>query len=699
MSVIHHEQNYNGELLGGKFFWFSGFSLQDLRRSRNNEISSENKEDIKSSENKDDIKSSENKEDIKSSAYKESIKPSANKEDIVKSSENEDYVFIENNIVDVSCEPLVIGNYNESDVRENSVPNETYSEINEDVVIENHIPLDENVYEESPVNNGTYFKLRGSDSDYGEEEVEEDFFPNPPEALVDSFEESYTIDDYGEDTGTWFGFSGRKRRAESLENLLLDDNNENIDVAADFDEIDQLVMQSFDELGDSAPQSPDIEEPNHNLVTEEANIVRGQVFEEPFDTLYDSAPQPPDIEEPNHNLVTEDINIIKELVTEETIPEVSLDVTLQQNTEILDAFLREEYKEDELSEYLTNQNDSSEYQNNQNDSSEYQNTLNLEHNDLPPDRYDSDHDNEYSLPNGYDSDSENEIYSDHDEHAQDSPRYESKLSERIISQNKNQMKILYLFENKSNVTSPNVKIRNKLKETSVKNNETDSDDLEDGDVVDSYNRDNTTNELLEEEIVATGVPIEHSAVDPIYLEATTNETTPRRKRTISNITSSDENNGDFESSEDEENLAFQRGTSFRRSIVIEDEEGEKRKKGAGVCVSVFFTPISPTNKLEPDTDNRSYCPKLKAILSYLDNMMVSEENFGEIFDNVKTLHSIFWDLKDGDGKTGNTMESLSSVLNYLVVQEWPKIFLGCLRKLKMEYPHVFQEANDAEVMF
>ena len=68
------------------------------------------------------------------------------------------------------------------------------------------------------------------------------------------------------------------------------------------------------------------------------------------------------------------------------------------------------------------------------------------------------------------------------------------------------------------------------------------------------------------------------------------------------------------------------------------------------------------------------------------------------FDAVRQLHQIFWDLKDNRDKDnrGKT-ENLTVVLNYLVAQEWPKIILGCLKKLKKSYSRVFLGSNNPEV--
>ena len=274
-----------------------------------------------------------------------------------------------------------------------------------------------------------------------------------------------------------------------------------------------------------------------------------------------------------------------------------------------------------------------------------------------------------SIPNGYESLSQDDCTGLNDDKRGDlipDKTHKTELSEKLISSDKHEMKILYQFR-----TNQTDLLDNKPKYTK---NTTQHDRDK------SWVSEKLTMEFL---VDKNHQNVEHTSIDPIYLEAAkTSAEDLESKNTISNAESDD----DYESSEDESNMTFQRSTSFRRSIVIEDEVGEKRKK-SGVCVSVFFTPISPSKGEEIGESGGNYCSTLKAILNYLDNMTVSEENFGKIFESVKRLHSIFWELKDQGDKIDNNGECFSSVLDYLVVQEWPKIIVGCLRKLKLASPH------------
>ena len=154
-----------------------------------------------------------------------------------------------------------------------------------------------------------------------------------------------------------------------------------------------------------------------------------------------------------------------------------------------------------------------------------------------------------------------------------------------------------------------------------------------------------------------------------------------------------------EVSDEEPNAYFERGTSFRRSIVIQDEvtQNHHRQSSGGVThVSAFyFTPISPQSESDI-VPEQIICKQAKELLNYLDNIIISDETFGRDFEVIKRLHALFWELKDGHYKNNNNQGTLSSVLNYMVVQEWPKVFVGVFRKLKAAFPHVFQE-HDTEV--
>ena len=164
-----------------------------------------------------------------------------------------------------------------------------------------------------------------------------------------------------------------------------------------------------------------------------------------------------------------------------------------------------------------------------------------------------------------------------------------------------------------------------------------------------------------------------------------------------------ESRSEYDSSEDESNQKLTRNRSFRRSIIIEDDEVSVRRKKSvgGTSVSVAFIAI---NKKAGGCGEAKVTvhQRLKGILNFLDNMVLDDESLGLYYDSVRQLHTVFWDLKSkkdsntvsGDKEKG---EPLSSALNFLVVQEWPKVMLGCFKKLKASYPHVFVQEVLPEV--
>ena len=92
------------------------------------------------------------------------------------------------------------------------------------------------------------------------------------------------------------------------------------------------------------------------------------------------------------------------------------------------------------------------------------------------------------------------------------------------------------------------------------------------------------------------------------------------------------------------------------------------------------------------------CGEAQELLTYLDTILINDDTFGRDFDVVKRLHALFWDLRDSSKAVGGdaeqrmeARETLTAVLNYMVVQEWPKVFVGVFKKLKLTFPHVFQE--------
>ncbi|XP_065654091.1 uncharacterized protein LOC101237114 [Hydra vulgaris] len=151
---------------------------------------------------------------------------------------------------------------------------------------------------------------------------------------------------------------------------------------------------------------------------------------------------------------------------------------------------------------------------------------------------------------------------------------------------------------------------------------------------------------------------------------------------------------DYSSSEDENTKSLKRSRSFRRSIVIQDEEGEIIKNQSGVFVSInFITPLAQFNKENSKDMNIDTHQRLRSLLLFLENMVVSVATFAEYFETVKQLHSIFSEL-NGDvhkGYSVKTKDDCSSMLNYLVYSEWPKVILSCIRKLVTSYPNVFTE--------
>ena len=153
---------------------------------------------------------------------------------------------------------------------------------------------------------------------------------------------------------------------------------------------------------------------------------------------------------------------------------------------------------------------------------------------------------------------------------------------------------------------------------------------------------------------------------------------------------------DYSSSEDEAIQSLKRSRSFRRSIVIQDEEGEAKKKQSGIFVSInFITPSLPFSKESDEVKTSDVHQSLRSVLLFLENMVVSIATFAEYFDAVKQLHTMFWELKGS--QENKTKNSFSSVLNYLVYSDWPKVVLSCLKKLMMSYPHVFTEYECIEV--
>lgn len=223
-------------------------------------------------------------------------------------------------------------------------------------------------------------------------------------------------------------------------------------------------------------------------------------------------------------------------------------------------------------------------------------------------------------------------------------------------------------------------------------------------------------EFVNTYLSGTTQPLKVEEEQPVVFEDTRNthnkhsssnktEETPRMllKRQMhissSTVAAADDSNEDYHTSEDEENknTHFKRGTSFRRSIVIEDEVGttEKRKQSTGgTCVSVAFMAVNSSS--QDDSAKKSTNQQLKGILNFLENMVIDEESLSLYYGAVRTLHTLYWDLKDSKDEDGSS-KSLSSVLNFLVVHEWPKVMLSCFKKLKMCYPHVFMQEPDAEV--
>lgn len=168
----------------------------------------------------------------------------------------------------------------------------------------------------------------------------------------------------------------------------------------------------------------------------------------------------------------------------------------------------------------------------------------------------------------------------------------------------------------------------------------------------------------------------------------------------SHSSQTEDSRSEFDSSDDDSNQKLTRNRSFRRSIIIEDGEVSVRRKKSigGTSVSVAFIAI---NKKPGEKEGKvTVHQRLKGILNFLDNMVLDDESLGLYYDSVRQLHTVYWDLKGAkneDSNSGNEGETLSSALNFLVVHEWPKVMLGCIKKLKAAYPHVFQEEETPEV--
>ena len=192
------------------------------------------------------------------------------------------------------------------------------------------------------------------------------------------------------------------------------------------------------------------------------------------------------------------------------------------------------------------------------------------------------------------------------------------------------------------------------------------------DFIDSYlkNAEKEVKNIPTEEVISSeNIQQQHSAMDPVFLDKKPNQLKRQNhvKSSSSSVAKSFESD-DYISEEDGNNCNLKRNRSFRRSIVIEDEVGLKRRKSTGgACVSVFFTPISPKQQADDKASKQTICQQFKEVLTQLDNMVVSEVNFGKDFEAVKKLHSLFWEVKDAEKKQESkekNPESLSSVLNY-----------------------------------
>lgn len=526
----------------------------------------------------------------------------------------------------------------------------------------------ENLSRSEYFQNGRYFKLNGSVPDSDEEVVvgvklndvntQPDFVDEFFRSNSNNFEgwdaDNELEDDYS--GGTWFGFAGRQRRAQSMENLLAEETMEKINLTEQFEMLDLLVLESFDDLEVDLPEGE-----SKDIVEEEIIIQEQRKAEEALPEF------------PIHDVSFEREEYIDESREARLTPtEMS-----EGKKTVLDEFIEEVFhqqivssKNDEISyEPIRNKNKHREIKNNEDTTGEPTQRIFV-------------HSKKSSESNAPSLRSKTSI-------SITSKPKTKKLSESesVVSRDHREVKVFYQLKRSDSGDSMNKKSENKKEDKNLEDNSSD--------FIDAYL---TQKQESEDVLVADDNALQHS--EPISSTIPHSLKRQTHVASISSVSRDDTSTGDLSSSEDERNVSLRRNRSFRRSIVIEDEEGMKRRRKStgGTCVSVFFTPVSPTRNSNNDGCRQTICQQFKEVLTQLDHMVVSETNFGKDFEAVKKLHSLFWEAKEAENKKkkNSKTESLSSVLNYLVVQEWPKIILGCLRKLKSSYPHVFQECSDVE---
>ena len=654
-------------------------------------------------------------------------------------------------------------------------------------------------------NAGTYFKLNGSfgDSDLSQSDIGESPEPHLNGEDIDNGEDSAI--------GTWFGLSGRRRRAESMQNLLDVDkgepdepeiSNEQLDnLDAQFKAIEQMVLESFDDIDFGLPEhSKEKEKPfgvDVDHQKESSNEKLSNVFNGKSPQNIDTIDQKKQIEQPaekqnditafQHDPVRFDVkpDVGKEL--HQNVKEVATEHELNRNPKDLpnkqikkNATTKTKKHEDLLhgkkksKDSLDTKKTDTEVNNvkhrvigSTKTESKIQNTspneLQTKTNQIKNKKQNAT--NKKSKTLDTDKPTETASKTKHVKKLHHHNRNDP-TSNTSAARDKPRTKKAYVRTNSSGIvrsrteefekiskdapvqdasgnavpkiskTSNRDKVKSKNPSRKrIDSNETDKkatsetptvseDNIEQVQVADNYAMNDLDFEFIDtylkesEQKQTPALTTSDSRPIPGDLpmqdendRATLTESRAepprallkRQMLTASSVNSSMDES-DFATTDDEDSggKSLKRGTSFRRSIVIEDDEGpsaDRRKKSTGgTCVSVAFMAVN-TSANQDGSAKKETNQQLKGVLNFLENMVLDEESVGLYYDAVRILHTIFWDLKDEKKTSQQTSnESLSSVLNFLVVHEWPKVMLSCFKKLKASFPNVFMEEPDAEVM-